>query len=94
MSDGRIKVDAAIIGVDEPVMYAVRVDGELQVALLVPEVARFLRVSKDVVYTLIRSGQLRVRNLYPGSRNGRYLIPVSALREYLAGSDDPIPSDE
>jgi len=74
-------------------VYTLRLDdGQLRMVLLVPEVADLLRVSNDVVYSLIRQGLLRVRNLHPGSRNSRYLIPVSALIEYLRGSDDPIPS--
>lgn len=78
----------------EVAIFSVKLDGENRVVLLVPEVARLLRVSSDVVYTLIRSGQLRVRNLHPGSRNSRYLIPVAALVEYLQGRDAPIPGQD
>lgn len=78
----------------EPVIYSLPINGEPRLVLFVSEVAGLLRVSNDVVYSLIRSGQLRVRNLHPGSRNSRYLIPVTALIEYLRGRDDPIPSTD
>jgi len=76
----------------EPVIYAMKVKGDLRLVLQVPDVAQVLGVSPAVVYTLIRSGQIRVRNLHPGARRSRYLIPIGALIEYLQGQDEPIPT--
>lgn len=72
--------------------YVIELDGRARMALTPDEVAPLLGVDADKVRKLIRDGALRARNLAPGSRNGRYLIPVSALLEYLAGRDDPVPS--
>lgn len=90
-SPGAQALDDAV-PVGQPVIYGLPLDdGVPRLVLFVPEVAALLRVSNDVVYSLIRSGQLRVRNLHPGSRNSRYLVPVSSLLDYLRGHDDPIP---
>lgn len=49
----------------------------------VPEVAERLRVSKDTVYGMIDRGTLSALRTVPG---GRFLIPKSALAEFLAGN--------
>jgi excisionase family DNA binding protein len=49
----------------------------------VDEAARALRLSRSVIYELIRSGQLR--SVKQGTRR---LIPVSALNEYVASLAD------
>lgn len=51
------------------------------------EVAAILGLSEKpwVVRHLIRTGKLRARNT-----GKSYIIPVSAVEEYLAGGDDPI----
>lgn len=72
--------------------YVLRVDDVTRLALTPTEVAPLLGLSRVQVIELCRQGLLRVRNLHPGSRNGRYLIPVGALIEYLAGRDEPVPS--
>jgi excisionase family DNA binding protein len=48
------------------------------VAYRVEEAAQALRLSRSVIYELIRSGQLRT--VKQGSRR---LVPVVALQEYL-----------
>lgn len=68
------------------------IGGVARLALSPDEAAPRLGLSAAQVRELCRSGLLRARNLHPGSRNGRYLIAVSALVEYLAGRDDPVPS--
>lgn len=68
------------------------IGGAARLAVSPDEAAPLLGLSPAQVRELCRSGALRARNLHPGSRNGRYLIPVSALVEYLAGRDDPVPS--
>lgn len=51
-------------------------------AWTVPEVAASWGVPQERVRDLIRGGQLRAR------RHGqRWIVPASALDEYLAGSD-------
>ena len=49
------------------------------------EAAAILGLSIHQMRALIRSGKIRTR-----STGRRYLIPDSALREFLDGSDDPI----
>lgn len=51
--------------------------------LTVPEAAQRLRISKWMLYTLIRSRQLRTVKI--GSRR---LVRVSALADYLARLED------
>lgn len=73
--------------------YVIEFDGAARLALTPAEAAPLLGMdSPRKVIHLIRSGALRARNTHPGSRNGHYLIPVSALVEYLAGQDEPVPS--
>lgn len=48
----------------------------------VPEVAEFLRCSADVVYELIKSGQLTASRV--GRGRGRYLVTPASLDAYLA----------
>jgi excisionase family DNA binding protein len=48
------------------------------VAYRVEEAAQALRLSRSVIYELIRSG--RLRTVKQGSRR---LVPVAALQEYL-----------
>ncbi len=79
-------------GALSPVVWGVKVGEQLQLAVDPAQAAGLLGVSRDVVYSLIRAGMLRTRNLRPGSRNGHYLIPVSSLVDYLDGADDPVPS--
>jgi hypothetical protein len=74
----------------EPIAYALHVDNALRLALSPDEAAPLLGLRSRLVRDLCRSGALRARVVPPGSVNGRYLIPVSALIEYLAGRDDPI----
>lgn len=70
--------------------YVLDVSGVQRLALSPEEAAPLLGLSDRQVRDLCRGGQLRARNLHPGSRNGRYLIPVGALIEYLAGRDEPV----
>lgn len=74
-------------------VYVMEIDGSTRLALSPAEAAPLLGMddARRVIH-LIRSGALRARNTHPGSRNGRYLIPVSALVEYLAGQDEPVPA--
>lgn len=51
----------------------------------VQQVAGMLGLSDKQVRNLIQAGKLRTR-----STGRRYLIPDSALHEYLDGADDPI----
>lgn len=48
-------------------------------------VARMLGISYDATRRLIHAGKLRAR-----STGKQYIIPASAVEEYLAGSDEPI----
>ena len=75
------------------VAYAIEYEGATRLALSPAEAAPLLGMDdpRKLIH-LIRSGALRARNTHPGSRNGRYLIPVSALVEYLAGEDGPVPA--
>lgn len=50
----------------------------------VEEAAQALRLSRSIIYELIRSG--RLRTVKQGSRR---LVPVAALQEYL----DALPTD-
>lgn len=72
--------------------YVIELDGVARLALSPDEVAPLLGLTADTVRHMCRDGRLRARNLSPGSRNGRYLIAVESLLEYLRGSDDPVPS--
>jgi hypothetical protein len=81
--------DARKVGV---LGYVIELDGVARLALAPAEAAPLLGLEAETVRNLCRAGRLRARNLHPGSRNGRYLIPVGALVEYLAGRDDPVPS--
>ena len=72
--------------------YMIELGGVTRLALVPTEAAPLLGLSAPQVIALCRSGQLRARNMHPGSRGGRYLIPVGALVEYLAGRDDPVPA--
>jgi excisionase family DNA binding protein len=51
--------------------------------LTVPEAAAHLRISKWMVYNLIRSRRLRTVRI--GSRR---LVPAAALRDFLAALDE------
>lgn len=75
------------------VAYVIEFEGAARLALSPAEAAPLLGMDdpRKIIH-LIRSGALRARNTHPGSRNGRYLIPVSALVEYLAGTDAPVPA--
>lgn len=81
---------ASAVRVATPVGYAIPLDGVLRLTLYPTEVAPLLGLTERQVREMCRAGLLRSRNLHPGSRNGRYLIPVEAIIDYLAGSDDPI----
>lgn len=72
--------------------YMVELDGAMRLALTPAEAGPLLGLSAAAVIALCRSGNLRARNMRPGSRGGRYLIPVGALIEYLGGRDDPVPA--
>jgi excisionase family DNA binding protein len=50
------------------------------VAYRVDEAAEALRISRDTIYELIRSGRLRTIKL-----GARRLVPVVALHEYVSG---------
>jgi excisionase family DNA binding protein len=58
-----------------------------QLAFNVAEAAVILGVKPWVVRRLIQNGKLRARQT-----GARYIIPKSAILEYLAGSDEPIVS--
>lgn len=51
-------------------------------ALTIAQVAEFLQVHRDVVYSLIRCGKLRAFKLY-GDR-GEYRIAPEAYADYIA----------
>ncbi len=73
--------------------YVLDFDGGPRLALTPAEAAPLLGMDSPAkVIHLIRSGALRARNTHPGSRNGRYLISVSALVEFLDGRDEPVPA--
>lgn len=73
-------------------VYVIELDGMgLRLAMSPDEVGPLLGRSADTVRRLCHEGRIRARNLAPGSRNGRYLISVGALVEFLGGSDDPVP---
>jgi excisionase family DNA binding protein len=55
------------------------------VAYRVEEAAQALRLSRSVIYELIRSG--RLRTVKQGSRR---LVPVVALHEYLEGLSEDV----
>ena len=50
----------------------------------IPEVARFLRVSKTTVYKMIKDGELPAKRI-----RGQWRIMRHALQEYLADGDAP-----
>lgn len=75
-----------------PVAWVLDYGGVPRLALTPEEAAPLLGLSAKQARELCRSGLLRTRTRHPGSRNGRYLIPVGALIEYLDGRDDPVPS--
>lgn len=54
-------------------------------AYRVEEAAEALRLSRSVIYELIRSGQLRT--VKQGSRR---LVPVAALHEYLESMSEDV----
>jgi excisionase family DNA binding protein len=60
-----------------------------KLAYTVQQVAEMLGISYDATRRLINTGKLRARNT-----GKRYIIPQSAIDEYLAGSDDPIQHPE
>ena len=73
--------------------YVIELGGIAKLALTPDELGPLLGMTgKNVRRMLIHSGLLRTRNLHPGSPNGRYLVPVQAVAEWLDGSDDPVPS--
>ena len=57
--------------------------------LTVDEIARELRISKTIVYRLIRSGELEAVNIVENqgkiAQRGHYRIKRKSLDEYLAG---------
>jgi excisionase family DNA binding protein len=75
----------------EPVAWAIQLNGKLRATLFVDEVAELLGVQPNAVRELCRTGRIRTKQLRPGSRNSRYLIPVAALLAFLNTHDDPIP---
>jgi excisionase family DNA binding protein len=58
---------------------------EVPAVLYVEEAAAALRLSRSVLYELIRSGQLRTVK-----QGRRRLVPVSALAEYVASLESGI----
>ena len=76
----------------ETLGHYIEIDGVTRLALVPAEVAPLLGLTAEQVRGLCKSGLLRARNTHPGSVHGRYLISVGALIEYLAGSDEPVPS--
>lgn len=70
------------------VAHVIDLAGVLRLALSPSEVAPLLGLEPAQVRDLCRNGLLRCRNLHPGSRNGRYVIPVGALVEWLSGHDE------
>jgi hypothetical protein len=66
--------------------HTVTTDGKPTVrAYNTTQVATILGVRPWQVRNLIRTRQLRAR-----STGAQYIVPVSAVEEYLAGGDDPI----
>jgi hypothetical protein len=76
----------------EPIAYALYVDNVLRLALSPEEVAPLLGLSAWQVREMCRDGVIRTRNLRPGSRQPRYLIPIGALIELLEGGTDDSPA--
>jgi len=72
--------------------YVIDLDGVMRLALTPTEAGPLLGLSAAQICELCKAGQLRSRNMRPGSRGGRYLIPVIALVEWLNGRDGPVPS--
>lgn len=72
--------------------YMIELDGAIRLALTPAEAGPLLGLSAPQVIALCRAGHLRARNMRPGSRGGRYLVPVGALVEFLDGRDDPVPA--
>jgi excisionase family DNA binding protein len=56
-------------------------------AYKVPEAAKILGITPDQMRHLCRRGKIRSRNT-----GAAYIIPASAIDEYLAGADEPIAS--
>ncbi len=67
------------MGAKEPTLVQVLPVQVIPVAYRVEEAAEALRISRDMVYELIRSGRLRSIKL--GSRR---LVPLVALDEYIS----------
>lgn len=56
-----------------------------EVAYTVRDVAKFLGISYHATQRLIAAGKIRTRN------TGRqYIVPGSAIRDYLDGADEPM----
>jgi len=72
--------------------YVIELDGVMRLALTPAEAGPLLGLSAAQICEMCKAGQLRSRNMHPGSRGGRYLIPVIALVEWLNGRDGPVPS--
>lgn len=74
------------------VLLSVRVTEIEPLAVSVSSAAKLLGVSRDQVYRLARSGELGSALI--GESNGRRVIPVEALRQYIAAHMTAAATDE
>ena len=60
-----------------------------KIAVSAREAARLLGVRPETVLRLVRAGEIPARRL-----GTRWVVSVRVLEEWLAGGDDPAPSED